>query len=52
MSATQVPKTVLWASLMMLAMSMPGIFERILDGHIATQTPQSVVCPIVIVGWQ
>ncbi len=42
MNATKAQKTILWASLVMLAASMPGMVERVLEGHAATQTPQSV----------
>ncbi|MEI8257594.1 MAG: NrfD/PsrC family molybdoenzyme membrane anchor subunit, partial [Deltaproteobacteria bacterium] len=42
MQTTRAPRSVLWASLVMIAASMPGMVERVFDGHAATQTPQVV----------
>ncbi len=42
MTPKRLPSTIFWASLVMLAASLPGLVERVLAGHVATQTPQAV----------
>ncbi|MEI8255928.1 MAG: NrfD/PsrC family molybdoenzyme membrane anchor subunit, partial [Deltaproteobacteria bacterium] len=42
MNNTRVPRTIFWASLLMLVASVPGIVERVLAGQLATQTPEAM----------